>query len=173
MAQHLVPCECGTSIAVRTQQAGESVRCECGATLTIPDLRSLREFPEVQLDAKDAKKPWTPVRGMVFGVGFGAFLIGISCLGLFGFKRSQLDLTRPDMELIRQSQASLDEITPTNAWTIWRDVERRVLYRSRAPLYQQNRARARWLHNLMMVSGTVTVGGLIAAICSTFFGRTR
>ena len=45
MAKYLVPCVCGRQHAVDTGQAGESLVCECGATVAVPTLRQLRELP--------------------------------------------------------------------------------------------------------------------------------
>jgi hypothetical protein len=41
MTEYLLPCSCGQKLAVSARQAGESVRCSCGATLEVPTLRGL------------------------------------------------------------------------------------------------------------------------------------
>lgn len=41
---YLLPCSCGKTSPVEVSQAGDSVRCECGQTLQVPALRSLREL---------------------------------------------------------------------------------------------------------------------------------
>lgn len=171
MSQHLLPCECGISVVVKSQQAGESITCECGKTIAVPGLRNLRELP-IAGTAKDEERiHWTRARGVVFAIGFGTFLLGAGLLGLFGLKRSQLDLKPPAPEVVKKFQQDLSEITPTDAWVIWSTWQDRVLYRARAPVYLQNRARASWLHKLMAASGTVGLLGLVTAVGSTFFGK--
>jgi hypothetical protein len=108
---------------------------------------------------------------MIFGIGFGAFLFGISSLGLFGFKRSQLDVTPPKLDFVKQFQTDLSKITPTDAWNLWKDVEDRQPYRPAAPVYQQNRARATWLNKLMIAAGLACIVGLMLAVGATFVGR--
>ena len=171
MSQHLLPCECGISVVVKTQQAGESVVCDCGKTLAIPGLRSLRELPLADTEKHEAKIHWTRARGVVFAIGFGTFLLGAGLLGLFGLKRSQLDLNPPAPEIVKRFQEDLSKITPTDAWVIWSTWEDRVLYRSQAPVFLQNRARASWLHKLMAVAGTIGLIGLVTAFGSTLIGR--
>ena len=173
MSQYLLPCECGKSVGVKPPQAGESVRCDCGKSLTVPDLRNLRELPRLESATAEKKNSWTPVRGAIFGIGFATFLVGAGCLAMFGYKYSQLHLTPPDMNKVKQFQVDLAKITPTQAWDLWADVEQRTLYRFRAPLYLQDRARAVWLNKLMSFAGGVCVVGLITAFGSTFVGRRR
>lgn len=40
-----IPCECGRIHEVTKTQAGSSVVCECGESLSIPTMRELKEYP--------------------------------------------------------------------------------------------------------------------------------
>ena len=171
MSQHLLPCECGISVVVKSQQAGESIGCECGKTLLVPGLRNLRQLPSAEAEKTEPKIHWTRSRGVVFAFGFGIFLLGAGLLGMFGLKRSQLDLNPPSPEIVKQFQHDLSEITPSEAWVIWSTWKDRVLYRSRAPVYLQNRARASWLHKLMAGAATIGLLGFVTAVGSMVIGR--
>jgi hypothetical protein len=36
--KYLLPCSCGRQVLIETTQAGERIRCECGAELEVPTL---------------------------------------------------------------------------------------------------------------------------------------
>ena len=42
---YLLPCSCGREISIEPQQAGETVRCECGRTCSVPTMREVRSLP--------------------------------------------------------------------------------------------------------------------------------
>lgn len=44
MSSYLLPCVCGEKTPVTASQAGQSVRCACGAQLEVPTLRGLRDL---------------------------------------------------------------------------------------------------------------------------------
>lgn len=46
MSNFLLPCACGTQTPVSIAQAGQSIRCACGAQLEVPTLRGLRALPQ-------------------------------------------------------------------------------------------------------------------------------
>jgi uncharacterized iron-regulated membrane protein len=48
MSSYLLPCACGQRTPVSNVQAGQSVRCACGAQLQVPNLRDLRALASVE-----------------------------------------------------------------------------------------------------------------------------
>src|SRR5678815_2344165 len=48
MSHYLLPCACGQQISVSAAQAGESLRCSCGAMVEVPTMRGLRELERVE-----------------------------------------------------------------------------------------------------------------------------
>jgi hypothetical protein len=48
MSSYLLPCSCGQHVPVSIVQAGQSVRCACGAQLQVPSLRDLRALANVE-----------------------------------------------------------------------------------------------------------------------------
>jgi hypothetical protein len=41
---YLLPCACGREIVIETQQAGETVQCECGRICPIPTMREIQRL---------------------------------------------------------------------------------------------------------------------------------
>ena len=48
MPQYLLPCKCGEQVVVSTAQAGETVRCTCGAELHVPTMRGLQDMEPIE-----------------------------------------------------------------------------------------------------------------------------
>lgn len=79
---YLVPCNCGEQLRVRVSQAGEQLTCNCGATVSVPTIRGLKQLTVV---ADEEHKPVAPVaswQGPVFAIGVIALFVG--CLVLAG-----------------------------------------------------------------------------------------
>lgn len=79
---YLVSCTCGEQLRVRLSQAGEQLNCKCGANVSVPTIRGLKQLPVV---ADEEHKPVAPVaiwQGPVFAVGVIALFVG--CLVLAG-----------------------------------------------------------------------------------------
>jgi Alpha-aminoadipate carrier protein LysW-like, globular domain len=63
---YLLPCPaCGNKLSVVTGQAGQLVRCDCGADLEVPTIRGLRELEQVSDDAVSFSR-WTTRHGVAF-----------------------------------------------------------------------------------------------------------
>jgi hypothetical protein len=79
---YLVTCNCGEQLRVRLSQAGEQLTCKCGANVSVPTIRGLKQLPVV---ADEEHKLVTPVaiwQGPAFAVGVLALFVG--CLVLAG-----------------------------------------------------------------------------------------
>ena len=82
---YLLPCSCGRKIPVQLRQAGETLACECGASLEVPKLSGIKKLE--QAEPQDAPKPareqWSLGHGMIFvgglfiicAIGFAAWLL--------------------------------------------------------------------------------------------------
>jgi hypothetical protein len=118
MAKYLVPCVCGRRLAVDTGQAGESLVCECGATVAVPTLRQLRQLPEsCDVAAAPAGSTW----GLRQGAITVSLLLAAVCLVLAGLsKYSEQPL--PTIDPVART-ASVDKqvgaMTPLEAWQVW------------------------------------------------------
>ncbi len=58
MSDYLLPCACGQKLPVSTRQAGQAVRCACGAPLEVPTLRGLRQLEQAERPAKASRRAW-------------------------------------------------------------------------------------------------------------------
>ncbi len=111
-ATHLLPCVCGRKLPVSTTQAGEVVSCECGASLTVPNLSELSKLELASSAAagrKRRRRPWSKRQGWIL---LGAFVVA-AAVGLLTF----LHLTRPRL-------AEIESLRPIQVWSVWQDLRR-------------------------------------------------
>lgn len=108
--QYLLPCSCGSTTPVQTAQAGEQIRCACGAELTVPTLRALRNLPVDKSDVQPPEFTWNPGYGLIF-LGALGILAGVGLIVL-------LELTTPkiDFERLRRDHVAL---SPAESWQKW------------------------------------------------------
>ncbi|HUY89053.1 MAG TPA: hypothetical protein VMV10_09985 [Pirellulales bacterium] len=72
-AYYLLPCSCGKKIEVDASQSGLNVRCECGAEVTVPAMRGLRELERTSAPTA-ARRPESPVSN--WGARQGLMFLG-------------------------------------------------------------------------------------------------
>jgi hypothetical protein len=71
---YLLPCSCGRKIPVQLRQAGETIKCECGASLEVPTLTGIKTLQKSEATAEPriAKTAWTTGHRLTF---FGGLVI--------------------------------------------------------------------------------------------------
>ena len=118
MAKYLVPCLCGRQLAVDTGRAGESLVCDCGATVAVPTLRQLRQLPE-------AREESVAVGGSAWGFRQAAItvslLLAAVCLIVAAASRySERPIPTID-PVVRTTlvDKQVSAMTPLQAWQSW------------------------------------------------------
>src|SRR5690242_12796977 len=94
----LLPCSCGRQIPLEPSQAGQTVRCECGAELKAPSFRELRQLPQTEAtpEQKAATRPrWSHAQGTLFVSGTVLALFCGFLVLFFQMGRSGLDVNPP------------------------------------------------------------------------------
>ncbi len=74
--QYLVPCSCGRKTPVETRQAGETIKCVCGAKLDIPRLLELKRLEKVAVPTN------LPKPASAWGIGQSLVLSGAVILAV-------------------------------------------------------------------------------------------
>ena len=113
---YLLPCSCGSEVAVERAQAGGSVRCACGHEIDVPPLGALMSLRSVG-DAAGA--PESDVRGAWKRTSFLLLLVGALVVGGAMARVAFLYAEQPRLP-------SLDRAKP--AWTIviWKELRKGV-----------------------------------------------
>ncbi len=121
MPKHLLTCTCGREIPVELSQAGEELRCTCGATILVPTFRQLRELPvaAVEPTKQVATHAWGARQGTITAslIFTALLLVGAGVSRYF-----EPMLPRFNPAVWNQSvSAEIDKMVPAEAWKIWTD----------------------------------------------------
>ncbi len=118
MAKYFVPCLCGRQLAVDTGQAGESLVCDCGATVAVPTLRQLRQLPEAREESAVATGPTWGLRQAAITV---SLLLAALCLISAAASRSSEQPVPTIDPVVRTTlvDKQVSAMTPLAAWQSW------------------------------------------------------
>ncbi|MBW3596492.1 MAG: hypothetical protein KY475_04360 [Planctomycetes bacterium] len=174
--QYLLPCECGRRVPVATSQAGETVVCECGRSLTAPKLRELRQLePHAVKETAPRRPVWSFRQGVMFVAGIVVLLISIVTLVITGMQRSSLYTEKPEFhpEFIEQQLAQIDRNSPVENLELWRhEILEHGLTRPGDPGYLLHRRAKRALTIRLIVFGVIAAAGA-GLIAGAFLVRPR
>jgi hypothetical protein len=116
VTKYLLPCPCGQNTVVEPRQAGETIFCACGASLSVPTVRQMAKLELAEEVDPSSSQTWGSRERMLL-IGGGLFGIGL-VLGLwlaFHQPVTRFDFIGPDR--IRQNAASMSLSKSWDAWT--------------------------------------------------------
>lgn len=128
MPKYVLNCSCGRQLDIEPRQAGESLACECGATVDVPTLRKLRELPlarEASASLAPSASTSTGGGASTWGLRQGAMatclIIAALSLAVAGLAWwTQPTLPEFDPAAYRHViDQQIDALTPTEAWRVW------------------------------------------------------
>jgi hypothetical protein len=155
---------------VSPTQAGETLTCACGRTLTVPTLREIRSLePLEQADRAPTSSDWNVQKGSLF-VG-GALLLAIAALATWRLlpQRQALNTSQPAFQEISFDVHDLD---PLQAWEYWEYLRKQTLEFRMTPEFLENRAKYRELSYLLYaVWAAAAVGLALIAASLVWPGR--
>jgi hypothetical protein len=101
----VVTCSCGEKFRVRSSQAGEQLQCKCGATVSVPTIRALKQLETVKDEqAVSAATPST-WQGPIFATGVLALFVG--CLVLAGTALFPPQMLKADIHSVGMTEADV------------------------------------------------------------------
>ena len=156
---------------VEIRQAGDTVLCECGASLEVPTLRELREYASVPMETEpESARTWQPRHGLALLGFFVALLVAIPG---FVFWAHQPDPPRID-ELISPQviQDSIEQMTVMETWYEWRAALELGLVQEASPHMIAYRKQIRTLRGRMALCFGVAGLAIILSIAALLW-RTK
>lgn len=121
MPNYLLPCTCGQKTVVSAVQAGETIRCGCGALLQVPSMRGLRDLEHADAaDSPSARR--APARRWEdrHRAAFSLVVAALVCLVVAGFLWTQM----PQLELPPAPPESGADIQSVNdAFRIYNEMQ--------------------------------------------------
>ncbi|HVX63091.1 MAG TPA: hypothetical protein VHC19_20890 [Pirellulales bacterium] len=170
MTLYYLPCSCGKKIEVDAGQSGLNVHCQCGADLTVPTMRGLKqlepvEAPSEAVAAETQQANWGARQGVVF-LGL-VVLLGALLPGLFAWynypQRPQLFRTDfKELNAEEIEQASLPE-----TWELWKELHQGFEMQGEHPQMQAYMAaekQAREKLTVICVAGAIGLAIIIGGL---------
>ncbi|MFW6169457.1 MAG: hypothetical protein ACODAD_03130 [Planctomycetota bacterium] len=106
---YLLPCECGHGVHVTSVQSGETVQCSgCGAHLTAPPLREMRQLEVVNPSRRRRRDKRWGARKICMMLGFYLAAGALIVLAILWARRPE----PPDFSTL----------SPLESWQIWMDL---------------------------------------------------
>jgi hypothetical protein len=147
---YLLPCtSCQQSIPVEAVQAGDVVRCECGAKVAVPTLREIRCLPVPedgqsagsQSDGAAVVAGWGKLQRYLFAIGFlcAAVSAGLAVSAYLSAARIEYqEIAKLDQ---LAGEKMIDALTPVGAYEAWKMLQARGIGEQQKPEYVINQER--------------------------------
>lgn len=107
------------------RQAGEELSCDCGRKITVPRLRELAKLPVAPSPGGGAppsrKRKWSRIQGILFAIGVPLTVLALGFAANYLRLHRLFKIERPALAEFKYAVNML-EISPTEAWTIWKDI---------------------------------------------------
>jgi hypothetical protein len=124
MATHyLLPCPCGKKNEIDSSQSGLTVRCACGAELSVPAMRGLANLERVERSSApmpgQSSGTWGRRHGVVF---LGGVILTFAALATLYFWMGipQRPVLLPNYEDINRQYN--DQLSPEDSFTQWHEI---------------------------------------------------
>jgi len=157
--KYLLPCPCGRKTPVEAPQAGQRVRCQCGAELDVPTMLGLAKLEELLDERPGSARPkWAwGIREAILLLGGIVFLAGLAgVIWLWTTWPKSIDML---------------ELPPFEAMGIWDEFQQGI---SAEPSLPERRylAAKRWHFQWLVAAGAVAIIGALV-IGSAFLVKPR
>lgn len=158
----VVPCSCGEKFRVRASQAGEQLKCKCGATVSVPTIRGLKQLETVKDEQATAAVTPSSWQGPIFATGVLALFVG--CLVLAGTALFPPQMLKADVNAVGMTEADFKRAAiPTKDLGIMDLMDEFVFLRDRGRneqvrYVQEQIEQARRNHQNMQFAGGALAG---------------
>jgi hypothetical protein len=166
MSSFLLPCGCGQRTPVSIAQAGQSIRCACGAQLEVPTLRGLKALPRAgEEQARTSRRPtWNNWHRVVFVL----LVIALGSLAVCGYLATRLPspVAHPSLDDI---SASMSKSSPAEIRQLYQDLSKglpKIIGLGQSP--EQRRQSLLWG---IKVGLTIAAVNLVAAAIVALLAR--
>ena len=162
MAAHWLPCpQCQNRLRVEASQAGQSLRCSCGADVEAPTLRGLAELEPI-VEAEHRRSGWGAKQGLALVAAVAAVfaLAGAGYIEWSVFGK----VVQPEPDVKRAAVQQIESMSPGEAWYFWQTLKA-GLHDPKMPeiLAQEKRARF-WQRTLLVVAAAAAVAAVAMAL---------
>ncbi len=170
--KYQLPCSCGIVHEVTTSQAGQDLSCTCGASISVPTLRGLRELTPVATSS--SPKPTADasskiqVASVIIGLMFAIIFVAIPTTIFFGYQRFSMDTSLTREVDAKMAAEGLANASPLELSELWEQYSTTSLTNQVEPPFATVQRFARELEWKTGVSAVVVMAAaIIAAAAAT------
>ncbi|HTM55177.1 MAG TPA: hypothetical protein VL175_14170 [Pirellulales bacterium] len=163
MSHYLLPCACGQQISVSAAQAGESLRCSCGAMVEVPTMRGLRELERVETSQAVRGDRWGDRQRLALALLVAAFVLW----GGAGYLFAKIPAALPPFDPNPPDPLTQNS-TPEQTFDVYHELQRGL--QATPPRVDEHAHERATLHVGIVITLVLGVGFAIAA---AVVGRTR
>lgn len=168
MPTYLLPCACGNQIPIEPTDAGLTVTCSCGATVKVPNTRSIFALPQLNSGISDE----SAAAAGRWGLRNQLLTAGLVCVLLGGIATSYLVYSRPANPADSMADFEVDRM-PFNALLgLWEQFQDGFQPINTLPVVAYEQARDENMR-LTWVAGAVMVGGAAMLVAAFMAGKNR
>ncbi len=154
--KYLLPCECGKKVEVSPAQAGGTVFCPCGKTLSVPRLKTLRELESVDSHEEKRLSEGMSPRAAVLFLGGLVVLFAVVLLVYFGQGKPIPPAKILETDIIERQ---IEQFSLLETYQVWEAAQRGVTTKRSFDEVYERAIRDYWIR--VGVSGAVLLVGLI------------
>ncbi len=163
---YLLPCACGKKIEVEGSQAGLSVRCSCGAELSVPTMRGLASLERTEpraLPSERPSAPWGPRQGLIF-LGL-LIVLGASLGGLYIWWFQIPRLPTINDAWLANDRTEIENMTLEELWEQWQQFQIDLEDRGEMPeMYRFLQIETEGWRRLKVCGGVLVFGLVVTAL---------
>jgi hypothetical protein len=174
MPQYLLPCSCGEKVRVEPGQAGGTVPCVCGQSLTVPTLRGIRALAEAPPDQTAGRQRrgdrWRPIQGLFFTFGLITTLLSLAVVGYTFFMYTQASQLTRDMtpEINEFEGMQIDQLDVMQSYELFVQMRDEGLGEAGIPSWIHFQHVVAEQRIVMMVGSVAAAIGIVAVALSLF-----
>ncbi|MEC7566505.1 MAG: hypothetical protein VX738_12560 [Planctomycetota bacterium] len=120
MPTYLLTCPCGNDLPVEVAQAGDSLTCECGENITIPNLRDVKMLPLAPDQQPVAASSWNRVNGILFFIAVISISSGVLGAGFSFIRGSQIVVDDTTEETTQYGDVVIDQMPPLESIEVFK-----------------------------------------------------
>jgi hypothetical protein len=167
LMQYQLTCSCGTTHRVSVSQAGQSLTCACGNSLSIPTLRGLKELPPAQAGdattSHSSERAETGRPSVWVGILFAIMFLAVPCAIFFAYQRLTMDTSNTEEADRNAAFAELDAATPLMLSDAWNQYSTIALGPPNKPSFYHAEQARRSLEWKIVISSTIALAAAASA----------
>jgi hypothetical protein len=182
---YLLTCtSCEQPIPLEVAQAGETVRCDCGAEIPVPSMREIRRLPtdagptavEESIEVYGLSMQSSPARQLqryLFAAGFLVAVISAGMAGFYYFAAARIQVGDVHRDQMDQGDRLIDALTPEGAYEAWKMLRIQGIGDHERPDYVLQEKKKEGYMRKMGVAYYVFVFGLLVMGIGVFLVKLR